>query len=754
MSKRVVVLLALSAVAAMPAAAAAQAPPQHLLGAVHEHSGYSDGWPGSRPADYFASARRHGLAFLGSSEHSTNADLPFVFNEECLDPRVAPKCQIADPVNPADSFRKWEATLEQAEAATTREFTGFRGFEWTSDRQGHINVYLSHEDSRPEADGGDISVRRFYDWLTTTGSDGLATFNHPGDKSICGQLGGCEPASDPAFNWEDFRYVPEADPLMVGIEVFNGGSDFGSAPGHNAPPEGWYARALDRGWHVGAIGAEDKGHRRTDDWGAPEHAKTVILASANTRGHLRQAMADRRFYAVLDNALRLDFSVDDEPMGARLKRPRGAELPIEAHVRGSLTPLTLELVSSRGRVVASATGDALRARRHVTRDEPWYFLRVRRGPQSVAYSSPVWVEPQAPADRGGGWLAGDLHVHTCFSHDAFCAGIDDPSENEPGRQGVDVHGRFGEAAGRGLDYLAITDHNDVRSVTARGFGSRGLIGIPGYENSIRGHAQVLGSTELLDNGDGSPDAIRELADRLHDRGGVLQANHPGYRLAAPFANCDTTPLHWTYGFDVRPDTIEVWNPTSSIRAAEDYLECWLQRGERVTATGGSDAHLLLTQAVGAGYPTTWVLARERSARGVLAALRAGRSSISSLPPAIGGRPLVIERDAGWGRWEPAIGETVEPGTRLRARSLDPLANGELKVRANGETLLDRRLGPGDEIRFRAPRRPGWVRAVLRLAGDALERSPLCAPTGQSLSLCPYDRALVGMTSPVYVAERR
>ena len=30
---------------------------RELIGALHEHSGYSDGWPGSRPADYFESAR-------------------------------------------------------------------------------------------------------------------------------------------------------------------------------------------------------------------------------------------------------------------------------------------------------------------------------------------------------------------------------------------------------------------------------------------------------------------------------------------------------------------------------------------------------------------------------------------------------------------------------------------------------------------------------------------------------------------------
>lgn len=390
----VVALFALSA----PAPAAA-AEPRELVGALHEHSGYSDGWPGSRPADYYASARdRNDLHFLGSSEHETNLAVPFVLNEECAEnPSI---CLIADPVNPADSFRKWPAIAEQAAAATdpAKDFTGFRGFEWSSDRSGHINVYFSAEYTQSTVDGSAATVDAFYDWLVRPamlggGSDGLATFNHPGDKSACGQLGACAPEDDPAFNWDDFRYVPQVDPQMVGIEVFNGNRDYGSAPGHNAPPEGWYARALDRGWHVGAIGAEDKGHDRPDNWGAAEHAKTVIFAEENTTVSIREAMRRRSFYAVQDNALRLRFSIDGEPMGSRLARVDGRALDIRAEATGS-APVTLELLTSGGKVVASGE-DRLSVTRPAGSAERWYFVRARRDGKSVGYSSPVWIEPAA-----------------------------------------------------------------------------------------------------------------------------------------------------------------------------------------------------------------------------------------------------------------------------------------------------------------------------------------------------------------------
>ena len=769
-------LIALAALALPSSVVAAQ--PRELVGALHEHSGYSDGWPGSRPMDYYLSARdRNDLHFLGSGEHETNLAVPFVANEECVT-NPGP-CAIADPVNPMDSFRKWPAMQEQAQAATdpSKDFTGFRGFEWSSDRQGHIDVYFSREYTQSTIDGSAVTVDAFYEWLVRPstlggGSDGLATFNHPGDKSLCGLTDGCGPEDDPAFNWDDFRYVPEADPQMVGIEVFNGDRDYGSPPGHNAPPEGWYARALDRGWHVGAVGAEDKGHDRSDDWGAPAHAKTVLRAAENTPAGIKEAMRRRSFYAVQDNALRLAFTVDGAPMGARLRRRPGRELEIKAK-RTAGAPVMLELVTSGGEVVESGQ-DELVLDRAAAADERWYFVRASRGEKNVGYSSPVWVEPAAAQ---GEWLAGDLHVHSCYSHDAYCPGTDEPIEYEPGDDpghlqeeledhasengtdvytyGVPVGERFREAALRGLDYSAISDHNDIRSVDDSGFGAAGVIGVPGYENSIEGHAQMLGATRIYDSSDRSAAAVNEMAGRLREDGGLFQANHPGYRIESAFTGCDTAPLHWRYGFDVRPDSIEVWNPTSPIVEAERYLDCWLDRGVRMPLTGGSDGHWASTQAIGSGNPTTWVLARERSREGILEALKEGRTSISDTAPANGGAPLLLEGDAdGDGSYEVAVGDAVPPGTAMRVRSGSPTATGVVRIRANGNTLLEESLPAGGEVTFEAPAGPGWVRATLRAPVSESETAPGCEPSEASVSLCAYDQSMLGMTSPIYLIPRQ
>src|SRR4051812_22359814 len=377
-------LLAAAAVLLLLPAAAHAEKPAGFIGSLHEHSSYSDGYPTSTPATFYANGKRHRLDFMGGSDHSDTLGLPINVSDDCANNPAQQDCVLADRT---DSFRKWDATAEQAAAATTPTFTAFRGFEWTSDRFGHINVYFSSEYSNAKADGGYAAMQSFYSWLTLVGTDGLATFNHPGDKKLS--------TSDPGYNWDDFAYVAAADPQMVGIEVYNSASDFGSPGAHGSPAEGWCAHALDKGWHVGAVGAEDLGHHRGDDWGGPAQAKTVILSADRSAPALKAAMAARRFYAVKTPDYRLSYTVDGAPMGSRLQRAAGTKLAVKAQATDAaghrLGDAVLDLITTGGKVVATGDHGRLDVKRAATAAERWYFVRARRGGQAVAWSSPVWI---------------------------------------------------------------------------------------------------------------------------------------------------------------------------------------------------------------------------------------------------------------------------------------------------------------------------------------------------------------------------
>ena len=760
-----------------------------FVGAMHEHSGYSDGWVGSTPKDYYASGKSFGLDFMGGSDHSDFFAPPLSTSQYCasLDPAAIlatkpadlPTCVLADPNDPVNSLDKWSATKRQAAEATTGSYTGISGFEWSGDTFGHINVYFSKNYANGKTDGGtEATTALFYKWLATRpelggGSDGLATFNHPGAKDdvLYPRAGN--------YNWNDFRYDPSIDDNMVGIETYNDISEYGTGPGHNAPPEGYFVHALDKGWHLAPYGAEDLGHRRTDDWGGPSWAKTVILAPENTPAGLREAMRARHVYSVRNGAIRLGFTVGDELMGSRISRAVGSALPIHASATwAGHGPLTLEVISSHGQVVATGA-DSVDVSLPVSAGEHYYFVRARQGSVFLGYSAPVWVSQSAPA-RTGEWLAGDLHVHTCNSHDVYCPGTKSSSPigdyntdiTEAYTVGSTVDQRFQEAAIKGLDYLAITDHHSdgapqesgAAPQNEPGFGGYGVIGVPAYENSIQGHAQMLGATHVYPAGDQSASAITAMANALRADGGVFQANHPMSENLGPLKDCAHLPvMHWSYGLNVKVDTVEVWNvghylqpPLPAGTNNEDavgYWECMLSAGWHVGATGGSDSHWKTTTAVqGIGNPTTWVFAQNRSAQGVLDAIKAGRTTVSMTTPVGLESILFLEADRdGDGIFESMVGDTVPAGTTMRVRATGLPGVGWVDVRAGGTTIVKQALlKPGGAVIFKAPAGAKWAHATLSLPDAAAARQKCDRPLGNKTTFCRNPLATLGQTSAIYI----
>ena len=357
----------------------------------------------------------------------------------------------------------------------------------------------------------------------------------------------------------------------------------------------------------------------------------------------------------------------------------------------------------------------------------------------------------------GEWLAGDLHVHTTYSHDSYGGpGDDNTGLEDANTLGLSVGGQFQLAASRGLDYLAITDHNDIRSQSDVGFGSAGVIGLPGYENSLKTHAQMLGARRLYPNGDKGLAATRAVADAIRADGGVFQVNHP------------SSP-DWAFGYQVRAETSEVWNlpwyyqPPFPSAADNDralrFWQGWLDRGAKVGATGGSDSHWAYTSpAQGVGQPTTWVYAANRTPAGILAGLREGRTFLSHQPPAYAGPRIFLEADGnGDGRFEAMVGDTVRPGSRVRVRVLG--ANGAtVRLVGDGgrEVAAPAQVSSAEfERAFRVPSSATWVHAQLYGEDTPSGRQAGCTaiPTDDlsgSFTYCTNRIVMLGLTSAIFL----
>jgi hypothetical protein len=204
-----------------------------------------------------------------------------------------------------------------------------------------------------------------------------------------------------------------------------------------------------------------------------------------------------------------------------------------------------------------------------------------------------------PAEDGLTWLAGDLHAHTVHSD-----GV------------MSVAELAVLAAERGLDFVAVTDHNTVsHHASLAGLSGRyGVTLLPGQEVTTEaGHAGVLGDTGWVDF---RAPAASWLA-AAEAGGGLMSVNHP-------FAG----PASWLHPMPKRPPLLEVWHWSWLDLSWTTPLSWWQAWDPAAIPVGGSDWHRPGSDAP-LGTPTTWVACADPSPAALLDGLRAGRTAISA-----------------------------------------------------------------------------------------------------------------------------
>jgi len=199
---------------------------------------------------------------------------------------------------------------------------------------------------------------------------------------------------------------------------------------------------------------------------------------------------------------------------------------------------------------------------------------------------------------------GDLHTHTF------------------GSDGVLALGELAQHAARnGLDYLAITDHNQMVS-TAVLRQHPDITLIPGVEwTHYKGHANFLGVDQPYDE-PFLANTIEEVQARFvsaRSRGAFISVNHPCDPVCRFLFDMNTLPF----------DSLEIWNGPmrGSNLQAIGLWQGMLMAGKKVPICAGSDYHrdsLLLFP----GGPTTCVYAMSTSPADILSALKRGHAFLT------------------------------------------------------------------------------------------------------------------------------
>jgi hypothetical protein len=319
---------------------------------------------------------------------------------------------------------------------------------------------------------------------------------------------------------------------------------------------------------------------------------------------------------------------------------------------------------------------------------------------------------------GTAWYRGDLHVHTGHS-DGSCA------SQSGGRAPCPLYRTAQVAAERGLDFVAITDHNTTshfQDMDALQPAFDKLLLIPGREiTTFHGHANVFGPTQFLDFrlGDAALPTIKRLQDAVTREGGVFSINHPSSPSGELCMGCGWTVSDTDYA---QVQAIEVANGGSE-RAqggAEGPLtgiafwEAQLNAGRRIAAIGGSDNHdagLPHETASAIGRPTTVVHADALSTPAVLAGVRAGRVFIDL----DGTRERLLDVSAQAGDRTAVMGGELKakPGETVTFTvALTGVDAASLEVIRDGAKVSPTLTAPGI-FSIVMGERSGWVRVNVR-----------------------------------------
>jgi hypothetical protein len=288
-----------------------------------------------------------------------------------------------------------------------------------------------------------------------------------------------------------------------------------------------------------------------------------------------------------------------------------------------------------------------------------------------------------PCAAEPGWLRGDLHCHTLHSDgDSWPADM------------------LSRAVERGLDFLGVTDHNQVghQADYASVRGENLPIVLPGVEvTTYAGHWNAWGTDRWWEFREPETEAVSRAMRAAAASGALVSVNHP-----KPFGP------PWEYPEATGYHAVEVWNGAWE-RLNHVALAWWEQQlriRHHLVALGGSDLHRLRApdpdprHARDLGVPTTWAqVGEDRTPAGVLGALRAGRVFLSAQPS---GPQLFLSTDA----------EGQSDSLAVRVRAVDARRAALVLVSANGVEHAAQISSDDWSTRFVLPTHAGYLRAQL------------------------------------------
>lgn len=259
-----------------------------------------------------------------------------------------------------------------------KKFLGLYGFEMTypynvDNPIGHINIFNS-KGFITEKHGDMMNLDNFYNYIYNQ-ENLIGQFNHPGEKF---------------GNFNNLEYSSKGDAIISLLEVRNG---YNSDDSKNIKSYDMYQLALDKGWHVAPTCNQDN-HRV--NFGIANEFRTVVLCSELTKDALYDALKNMRVYASEDKNLKVDYTINNLPMGSKITKCSRLNFYISAVDNDKNDKIKeIQVISNKGKIVKSKNFDSNIARLEFSmksNKNSFYYVKIIQDNEKTSVTSPIWIK--------------------------------------------------------------------------------------------------------------------------------------------------------------------------------------------------------------------------------------------------------------------------------------------------------------------------------------------------------------------------
>lgn len=329
------------------------------FGQLHAHTNISDG-KGTLDEAYQWARDKGKADFIAITDHSNwfDNDKSANINDGSMSNSWVNAHNIADKYN------------------EDGKFTAIYGYEMTwsgsTGGWGHINTFNTKGfESRSNTK---MDLKNYYDTIAKQ-PQSISQLNHPG-KTF--------------GDFADFGfYSKEADNVVNLIEVGNGeGPVRGSG---YFPSYEYYTRALDKGWHLAPTNNQDN-HK--GNWITSNTARTVILANEKSRDGLYEAMREKKVYATEDENLKVNYTVNNMPMGSFVGNAEKLNFTINVNDPDSTDVISKVSIIANGGVEVQSkqfSSNVVNWDLQLSPEYSYYYIKVEQKDKDIAVTAPVWV---------------------------------------------------------------------------------------------------------------------------------------------------------------------------------------------------------------------------------------------------------------------------------------------------------------------------------------------------------------------------